>query len=97
MEMANVIRVYRVEKDYLECIDGNRCVKIILNGEMSTEKKEAYSHLAEGSWMHVQRDFMGNIVAAAPFPRDPDYIRFREESPKKDPQPEVGDDFWDIS
>ena len=97
MEMPNIIKVYRVEKDYLEAIDQNRCVTILLDGELSEKGKEAYSHLAEGSWMHVQRDFMGNIIAAAPFPRDEDYLKFREESPKKDPMPEVGDDLWDIS
>ena len=93
MEMPNIVRVYRVEEESLECIDNKRCVKILLDGEMTAQGKEAYSHLAEGSFLHVQRDFMGNIIAAAPFPRDEDFIKFREEHPKVDPSPEVDDDI----
>ena len=93
MEMPNIIRLYRVEEDSVEAIDGKRCVKILLDGELTEKGKEAYSHLAEGSFLHVQRDFMGNIVAAAPFPRDEDYMKFREEHPKEDPTPEVDDDI----
>lgn len=93
MEMPNIIKLYRVEKDFVEAIDNNRCVTILLDQELSEKGKEAYAHLAEGSYLHVQRDFMGNIVAAAPFPRDEDFIKFREEHPKVDPTPEVDDDI----
>ena len=85
MEMPNVIKVYRVEDDFLEAIDGKRCVTIFIDGKLTEKGKEAYSHFAEGTWLHVQRDYMGNIVAVAPFPRDEDYMRFREENPKEDP------------
>ena len=95
MEMPNIIRLYRVEEGFVEAIDNKRCVMILLEGEMTEKAKEAYAHLAEGSYLHVQRDSMGNIIAAAPFPRDEDFIKFREEHPKEDPTPEVN--WEDIS
>ena len=93
MEMPNVIQLYRIGEDYVEAIDGNRCVKILLDGKLTEKGKEAYSHLAEGSYLHVQRDYMGNIVAVAPFPRDEDYMKFKEEHPKEDHGPIGNDDI----
>ena len=90
-----LVGMYRVEEGFVEAIDNKRCVTILLDGELTEKGKEAYSHLAEGSYLHVQRDHMGNIVAAAPFPRDEDYIKFREEHPKEDPMPETN--WEDIS
>ena len=99
MDMTkHFVRVYRVDPKFFECIDGNQCVKVLVNQDSWTEEqKVAYSHVAEGTVLMVQRDFRGNIIRWAPLPRDDQFASCVEENPREDTDPKPHMDPDDIS